>query len=65
MEIEKVIDALKTLKQCCIESEKCRNCQLRGERVTNECGLHNAILGCKPCDWKLDQRTWTDSVIFK
>lgn len=65
MEIGKVIDALKTIRQCCIESVRCEDCPLRRPLEPDSCSLTGAFMNRNPGDWELEQRTWTTSILFK
>ena len=56
MEIEKVVDALNTIKQCCVESESCMECPIRDPRSTWSCCVVNNTI--KPENWKINARTW-------
>lgn len=56
MEIEKVVDALNTIKQCCVESNCCMECPIRDAKNTVSCRMINNKR--YPSDWEINVRTW-------
>ena len=58
MDRKQIIDALQTLKECCVSNGFCQDCQLYSER-RKKCG----VVELSPKDWNINKQN--DVTIWK
>ncbi len=65
VELERLVDALKTIKECCLEQEDCSSCPIRSPYSPYECGMVYLIQHCRrsPNKWEIEPREWGKTIL--